>query len=188
MALDDRCWQLLPLPSSEVDASVDVKGQEMMPDNVLIRDARRDEANFAAEMTRKMVLEMQEYGGHTAATSESAWEKIAELITDDLQLEIAKYLVAENSSGQRIGHAAARIVTLEGAFEPKRTIHVSAVYVVPTNRQAGVGRALVEKVLEWGRAKGAEYCTLNVLEKNPARSLYKSLGFIDTDIRMTRRF
>jgi hypothetical protein len=98
MALDDRCWQLLPLPSSEVD-SVDVKGQEMMPDNVLIRDARRDEANFAAEMTRKMVLEMQEYGGRTAATSESAWEKIAELITDDLQLEIAKYLVAENSSG-----------------------------------------------------------------------------------------
>jgi len=49
---------LLPLPSSEVDASVDVKGQEMMPDNVLIRDARRDEANFAAEMTRNMVLEV----------------------------------------------------------------------------------------------------------------------------------
>jgi hypothetical protein len=30
-----------------------------MPDDILIRDARSDEANFAAEMTRKMVIEMQ---------------------------------------------------------------------------------------------------------------------------------
>jgi GNAT superfamily N-acetyltransferase len=159
-----------------------------MPDDVLIRDARSDEANFAAEMTRKMVVEMQGYGGRTAAASVSAWEKVAARIADDLQLETAKYLVAENASGQRIGHAAARIITLEGAFEPKRTMHVSVVYVVPDNRQAGIGRRLVEEVLEWGRAKGAEYCTLNVLEKNPARSLYKSLGFVDTDIQMTRRF
>lgn len=159
-----------------------------MPDDVLIRDARSDEANFAAEMTRKMVLEMQGYGGRTAAASASAWEKVAALIADDLQLQTAKYLIAENASGHRIGHAAAMIATLEGAFEPKRTMHISVVYVVPDNRQAGIGRRLVEKVLEWGRAKGAEYCTLNVLEKNPARSLYKTLGFVDTDIQMTRRF
>jgi GNAT superfamily N-acetyltransferase len=126
-----------------------------MPDDVLIRDARWDEANFAAEMTRKMVVEMQGYGGRTAAASPSAWEKVAARIADDLQLETAKYLVAENASGQRIGHAAARIITLEGAFEPKRTMHVSVVYVVPDNRQAGIGRRPVEEALEWGRAKGA---------------------------------
>ena len=159
-----------------------------MPDDVSIRDARSDEANFAAEMTRKMVIEMQGYGGRAAAASASAWEKVAARIVDDLQLETAKYLVAENASGQRIGHAAARIVTLEGAFEPKTIMHVSVVYVVPDNRQAGIARRLVEKLLEWGRAKGAEYCTLNVLEKNPARSLYKSLGFVVTDVHMTRRF
>jgi len=159
-----------------------------MPDDVLIRDARSDEANFAAEITREMVVEMQGYGGRTAAASTSAWEKVTARIADDLQLETAKYLVAENASGQRIGYAAARIVTLEGPFEPKRTMHVSVVYVLPDNRQAGIGRRLVEELFDWGRAKGAEYCTLNVLEKNPARSLYKSLGFVDTAIKMTRRF
>jgi ribosomal protein S18 acetylase RimI-like enzyme len=135
-----------------------------------------------------MVVEMERYGGRAAATSESAWGKIAEQIGADLQQETAKYLVAESVSGQRIGHAVARIVTLEGAFEPKRTVHVSVVYVIPTSRQAGIARRLVAKLVEWGQAKGAEYCTLNVLEKNPARSLYKTLGFVDTDIQMTRRF
>jgi len=136
-----------------------------MPDDVLIRDVRSDEVNLATEMTRKMVIEMQGFGGRTAAASASAWEKVAARIADDLQLETTKYLVAENTSGQRIGHAAARVVTLEGAFEPKTIMHVSVVYVVPHHRQAGVGRRLVEKALQWGRANGAEYCTLNVLEK-----------------------
>jgi hypothetical protein len=49
-----------------------------MPEvDILIRDARSDEANFAAEMTRKMVIEMHGYGGRTAAASASAWEKVA---------------------------------------------------------------------------------------------------------------
>jgi len=159
-----------------------------MPDDILIRDARPDEAAFVAEMTRKMVVEIERYGGRPAATSEATWEKIAGQIEADLPQETAKYLVAESVSGQRIGHAAARIVALEAAFEPRRTVHISVVYVVPASRQAGVARRLVAKVLEWGQAKGAEYCTLNVLQKNPARSLYKSLGFVDTDIQMTRRF
>jgi GNAT superfamily N-acetyltransferase len=159
-----------------------------MPDNVLIREARPEEAAFAAEMTRKMVVEIERYGGRPAATSEAAWEKIAGQIEADLQQETAMYLVAESVFGERIGYAAARIATLEGAFEPKKTVHNSVVYVVPASRQAGVARRLVAKVLEWGQAKGAEYCTLNVLEKNPARTLYKGLGFVDTDIQMTRRF
>jgi ribosomal protein S18 acetylase RimI-like enzyme len=159
-----------------------------MPDDLLIRDARPDEAAFAAEMTRKMVVEIERYGGRPAARSEPAWAKIAEQIAADLQQETAKYLVAVNVSGQRIGYAAARIVTSEGAFEPKRTVHMSVVYVVPASRQTGVARRLVAKVLEWGQATGAEYCSLNVLANNPARSLYQSLGFLDTDIQMTRRF
>jgi ribosomal protein S18 acetylase RimI-like enzyme len=76
---------------------------------------------------------------------------------------------------------------LEGAFEPKKTMHLSVVYVVPESRRSGVGRRLVEKALEWGRAIGAEYCALNVLEKNPAKSLYTTLGFVDTDVQMTKR-
>jgi ribosomal protein S18 acetylase RimI-like enzyme len=158
-----------------------------MPEDILIRDVRPDEASFAAEMTRKMVVELQRYGGRSAATSQLAWAKIAEQIRADLRQDESKYLVAESVSGRCIGHAAARIVTLEGAFQPTRTVHVSVVYVVPASRQSGIARRLIAHVLAWGHAKGAEYCTLDVLETNPARSLYKSLGFVDTAIQMTRR-
>src|SRR5262245_25956621 len=99
-------------------------------------------------MTRKMVVEIERYGGRPAATLEAAWEKIAGQIEADLQQETAKYLVAESVCGQRIGHAAARIVTLDGAFEPRRTVHISVVYVVPASRQAGVACRLVAKAVE----------------------------------------
>ena len=75
-----------------------------MPEDLLLRDARPDEAAFAAEMTRKMVVEIERYGGRPAARSQPAWEKIAEQIAADLQQETAKYLVAETISGQRIGY------------------------------------------------------------------------------------
>jgi len=159
-----------------------------MLDDVRIRDARPDEANFAAEMTRKMLVELEQYGGRAAAKSDTAWDKVAALIGADLGHDTTKHVVAETAPDHRIGYAAARIVNLEGPFEPKTTVHVGVLYVVPGNRLRGVARRLLANVFEWGQAKSAEYCTLNVLAKNPAKSLYQSLGFLDTDIQMTRRF
>src|SRR5262245_52836842 len=66
-----------------------------MLDDVRIRDARPDEANFAAEMTRKMLVELEQYGGRAAAKSDTAWDKVAELIGADLGHDTTKHVVAE---------------------------------------------------------------------------------------------
>ena len=56
------------------DRAADVVALKVWPmlDDVRIRDARPDEANFAAEMTRKMLVELEQYGGLAAAKSDSA--------------------------------------------------------------------------------------------------------------------
>jgi len=48
----------------------------------------------------------------------------------------------------------------------------------PSERRRGWGRRLVEHLLAWGRARGAEHAWLQVEERNaPALRLYDALGF-----------
>jgi GNAT superfamily N-acetyltransferase len=49
--------------------------------------------------------------------------------------------------------------------------------VIPEYRGCGVGRKLLAAVEEKARALGCTKVTLEVLEANPARKLYESMGF-----------
>jgi GNAT superfamily N-acetyltransferase len=75
---------------------------------------------------------------------------------------------------------------LAGAFSPKKTLHISVVYVLPQWRRGGIGGRLIAKLLDWGRAAGCELCDLNVLSGNPARSLYERCGFSISEVKMVR--
>jgi GNAT superfamily N-acetyltransferase len=158
----------------------------IMANAIVVRDARHDEARSVMELTRLMMLDLELYGGRTPASDESAWDKIAVNIAEELKRNAAKYLFAETINGDTVGLAAAKIVVLGGAFEPKKTIHLSIVYVVPTYRRVGVGSKLLARALQWGRDAGCECCSLNVLTENPARSLYTKHGFSEVAINMTR--
>lgn len=51
-------------------------------------------------------------------------------------------------------------------------------------RRTGVGKALCEEVIAWGRGEGAFDVELEVRSANaPARALYRSLGFFEVGIR-----
>jgi GNAT superfamily N-acetyltransferase len=82
---------------------------------------------------------------------------------------------------------AARIVGLTEAFAPKKTLHISAVYVVPAHRRHGMARRLLEAALDWGRQAGCVEADLNTLVHNPARALYERLGFTAFELKMVRR-
>jgi ribosomal protein S18 acetylase RimI-like enzyme len=50
--------------------------------------------------------------------------------------------------------------------------------VKPEYRKKGYGKLIVESLLGWGKANGAETAYLQVMLNNPnAISLYKQLGF-----------
>ena len=159
-----------------------------MMDNIIIRDARDGEAGLIVQMIRNMVTDMAGYGVNTPATDNAAWEKVTATVADDLRGTNVRYLIAETAGGDAVGIAGAELITLGGAFAPKKTLHISAVYVLPQFRRGGIGSALLTRLLDWGRTAGIEQCDLNVLTNNPAKSLYEKHGFSVLEVKMTRSF
>jgi GNAT superfamily N-acetyltransferase len=111
-------------------------------DKLAVRDARHDEAQFIVQMIRHMVADMAAYGGYAPATEHGAWETLSVAIAAELHGENSKYVIAEAANGDRIGVAGAELRTLGGAFEPKKTLHISVVYVLPSLRRNGIGGKL----------------------------------------------
>ncbi len=56
--------------------------------------------------------------------------------------------------------------------------YLAELYVVPSRRGRGIGRALMQGAIELARARGASYMDLGTAETDrAARGLYESLGF-----------
>jgi ribosomal protein S18 acetylase RimI-like enzyme len=69
-------------------------------------------------------------------------------------------------------------------FSVKPYINVHDVIVMNAWRNRGVGRKMLEKVIEQAEALGCSKVTLEVREDNHnAKHLYKSLGFMDPEPR-----
>lgn len=64
------------------------------------------------------------------------------------------------------------------------TAHVVSMWVDPARRGAGLGAALLDAVLGWARAEGADQARLWVVDGNAAAlALYRSFGFEPTGAR-----
>jgi GNAT superfamily N-acetyltransferase len=155
-------------------------------DEITVRDARHDEANVIVPMIRSMVADMASYGGHAPSCDDTAWTNLTAGIADELKGNSAKYVIAELAGGDPVGVAGAQLITLGGVFAPKKTLHVSVVYVRPEFRRGGIGGSLLAKLLDWGRAVGSEECDLVVLSNNPAKSMYAKKGFAQFEVKMVR--
>jgi len=65
--------------------------------------------------------------------------------------------------------------------------YVSDLVVLPAHRGRGLGRALLVRAEEHARARGAKILRIGVLARNePARGLYRSFGFEDRVVEMTK--
>jgi ribosomal-protein-alanine N-acetyltransferase len=83
----------------------------------------------------------------------------------------AHFLVAEAGGS---GGISGYVVALEAADEGE----ILNLAVAPTGRRNGVGRALVQQILEVLTARGVRQIYLEVRESNaPARALYAAHGF-----------
>ena len=135
-----------------------------------------------------MVAEMESNGGHWAAREEAAWVAFAEKVSKLLSsTEEHVYVLSEIEDSRRIqGFAEANSYMVGGAFEPKKMLHISSVFVHTDHRGTGIGRHLIEEVLNWGRSIDCETCELNVLCGNPAKRLYENIKFKEIRIQMIR--
>ena len=63
-------------------------------------------------------------------------------------------------------------------------VHIQNLSIHPQHRRAGLGRRLLERALEEGRAQGARAALLEVRRSNAAaQSLYRTLGFVEAGTR-----
>ncbi|MBK8024802.1 MAG: GNAT family N-acetyltransferase [Chloroflexi bacterium] len=93
-------------------------------------------------------------------------------------------LLAETDAGI-CGLLEAELIELSGIFQPRRGIHISAVYVEEAMRHQGIARRLIDRAFDWARAQGGTFAQLSVLAANPARHLYESIGFTVFEQEMT---
>lgn len=58
---------------------------------------------------------------------------------------------------------------------------INGMWVAPSHRRKGIGRALLDAVIAWAKEQGAQRLELGVSEGNtPAIHLYEQLGFVET--------
>lgn len=95
---------------------------------------------------------------------------------DDLARPIARVTVAKTPGDEVVGVLVAWAVADE--------VTLMDVAVAPTSRRRGVGRALVDELLAFARARGARLVVLEVRKSNTAAiTLYESLGFVSVGVR-----
>ena len=89
-------------------------------------------------------------------------------------MTFAQFLVAERDDGGGGGAILGYVVALDAADEGE----ILNLAVASTARRAGLGRALVEHILEVLTARGVRQVYLEVRDSNvPARALYAAEGF-----------
>lgn len=157
--------------------------------DVSIREARSSDAPVIIRFLRAMLDEMASMGGHAVSQNSTAWARVENIIHDQCGTESHLYLLAERDDPARtpIGFAEASVLGPHPLLEPKRVLHVHALYVREAQRRRGVGQALLEAVVGWGQRSGCVEAELNALVANPARGLYEKLGFSVSELEMRRK-
>jgi ribosomal protein S18 acetylase RimI-like enzyme len=85
------------------------------------------------------------------------------------------------SCGGEIPQAIAVLRFRPALWVERLECYLAELYVVPAERGRGLGRALLNRVIEHARERGAGYIDLNADEPDtPARALYDSAGFSHT--------
>lgn len=95
---------------------------------------------------------------------------------DELDSPHAFPLSAFDGDGRLVGYICPMLLLDEG--------HIMDVAVHPGCRGMGIGRLLVQRVLDDCRLRGASFVSLEVRVSNvPAITLYRGMGFVETGLR-----
>lgn len=107
--------------------------------------------------------------------------EIAETFLADAPDQMA--FVAEHEDGRLIGfvEASMRRDYVDGC-DTSPVAFGEGAFILPEWRGAGVGRALVEAVAQWGRARGCTELASNALLDNIAsHAFHRAIGFEETE-------
>jgi ribosomal protein S18 acetylase RimI-like enzyme len=94
-------------------------------------------------------------------------------------------LVVADDQGEVVGMAAGH-VHRPSTFSEQRAVELSSVFVRPSHRRQGIGRALTAEVARFAREAGAERVTLRTFAQNEAAvEAWRRMGFEPRALQMT---
>ena len=106
------------------------------------------------------------------------------LLSDDEWADRARRSASGSERALFFAIGGESIVGLVGGHRPDGTgtdVELISMWTDPSARRSGVGRRLVEAVIEWSRSVGAERVDLWVTKGNDAAEcLYRAMGFVET--------
>ena len=149
--------------------------------DVTIRPGRREDA---AEAARLWMQSAREHTAHDPiyATSPGAERVMRRFLTDVAGSNHSFLFVAEHG-GRTVGFISGEMREGSPTFQAKTWASVDDVFVEPDHRNLGVGRALLERVKEWARERGADGVSLQVAAANErGRKFYEELGFREVSV------
>ena len=97
-----------------------------------------------------------------------------------------RHMVVATMGTELIGFASGTRHAPPPIFAFVRELYVEELYVAPSARRRGVGKALYDGLIQWGTSWGAERVRLAVLAANQdARGFWQRLGLLDLSISMS---
>jgi GNAT superfamily N-acetyltransferase len=141
------------------------------------RRLRRDEGDQLRELRLRALADAPRELGRLldeeAAFPSSYWRAIVE----DTQVGNRRVCVVADDGERLVGMVG-------GDWEEQSgRVHLVALWVEPSSRGKGVGKALVTEVLVWARERQAQRVELWVVDDAPAAAaLYASCGFVETGV------
>lgn len=144
-----------------------------MPTN--IRIAFADDGNLKALLP--LISDYQKFYGFDWITSEQNQTFFARLLRSP---QVGKVIIAVE--GDAIVGFATGFFTFSGALaEP--IVHMGDIYVIPTRRSAGIGKLLIDAVVECANQQGIRRVRwLTNTSNTPAQHLYDAVGATKSDI------
>jgi ribosomal protein S18 acetylase RimI-like enzyme len=147
-----------------------------MSPQLVIRSFRADEWPLYRDLRLRALVDSPDAFGRTHAEEKDRpdveWSRrLSEWTISPVCLALVAFL------GERpVGLAFARIET-----EALDVSHLYSMWVDPSARKIGVGRQLVESLVNWSRQRNARKMALQVTESNnEAVKLYERFGFVPT--------
>ena len=117
-----------------------------------------------------------EYGEPAPAPQELA-ARLADLIVGD---DVTVLLAREHETGKAVGVAVLRVQP--SVWSPAQEAYLAELYVVPSQRGQGYGRALITEAIRAARERGADYAFVITSEEDRlAQRLYEAAGFRRTE-------
>lgn len=133
--------------------------------NMLIRTAKKEDINDLIKLNRRLCEHIARSDRYCQANKQTE-KAFRDFYIRNLPKRNFKYLVAENNKGKIIGYLSAHILKATPFVAPKKIGEILGCIVSKKYKRKGVGKQLVEKIIEWFEKNKVRHIEVEVHSKN----------------------